>query len=1185
MSSSALSTQYMQYIHLSRYARWIETEKRRETWEETVARYVNFFAERFPEHYPTERIERSIAGLRTMPSMRSLMTAGPALAKDEMAGYNPVCGDTRVVTRERGNVPISSLSGSTATVLNVDGRWAEATFRSYGSQTVFAVNMRRNSNSTVSPVCTANHRWILTDGTVKATSELLPGDKIPIATAPKPEIDADYILGVRHGIVFGDGTATRTCERVKGYHLRLCGKSRELLEYFDGYPVSYAPSAGGDPIVMMYDGFAATHTLKELPAPTETESYLLGFIRGWLAADGAVAAQSQVTLCCPQSAVDWLRANGERFGFVIQNVAQQSSTTNYGERSQPSFVVHIQRSGLVPEDFLCSWKRDRFKPLRSQFVVTSVEALEQEREVFCAEVPDTNTFVLEGGIVTGNCAYVAVDHIRSFDEILYTLMCGTGVGFSIERQFIAKLPTVSEDFHKSDTLITVRDSKIGWASAFRELVSMLYSGQIPQWDVSKIRPAGAKLKTFGGRASGPGPLVDLFEFAVALFQKAAGRKLNSVECHDLVCKIADIVVVGGVRRSALISLSNLSDDRMRNAKTGQWWIDNPQRQLANNSVAYTEKPEMEIFLEEWMALIKSKSGERGIFNRMAAKKKVAENGRRDADYEFGTNPCLHPDSIIETVHGQMRIADITEPTDVYTMLADGSLGVRRASAAWVSKRNAETIVVTIASGKEVRCTPDHRIFIEGRGWVGARDIRIGDRVVHLVRNRRGAAYSGVKLTSQGKRDFKMEHHLVWESQNGPLPDGYDIHHIDGDTYNNDIDNLECLSHEAHARLTALEQPNNHQVRGLNGVFVTHPCSRGGSKNIVPMPEQLKSGLHQYATVIAIHEGERTDVYDMTVEDTHNFIADFVVVHNCGEIILRPNGLCNLTEVVIRAGDTLEDLKDKVEVAVIMGTFQSTLTNFRYVRNVWRHNAEEERLLGVSLTGIMDHEVLSGVSDEARHWLKTLREYAVEVNRQWAEKLGIPVSAAITTVKPSGTVSQLVDCGPGMHTRHSRWYIRTVRGDKKDPLAQFMRAAGFPVEDCVSKPDSVDIFSFPIKSPEGAVLRDDLTAIEQLDHYLMFKQVWCEHNPSITVTVREHEWLAVGDWVYRHFDDVGGVSFLPHTDHIYRQAPYTECSEAEYEALRAKMPTADWSGLQRFEAEDHTTSAKELACSAGHCELV
>jgi ribonucleoside-diphosphate reductase alpha chain len=543
-----------------------------------------------------------------------------------------------------------------------------------------------------------------------------------------------------------------------------------------------------------------------------------------------------------------------------------------------------------------------------------------------------------------NCSYAPVDHQRAFDEILYILMCGTGVGFSVEKQFIDQLPVVSEDFHNTDTCIKVKDSRIGWASAFRELISMLYMGQIPTWDVSKVRPAGSRLKTFGGRASGPGPLVDLFEFSVRMFRGAAGRRLHSDECHDLVCKIADVVVVGGVRRSALISLSDLGDDSMRAAKMGKWWEIAGQRALANNSVAYTERPSVEQFMDEWRSLILSKSGERGIFNRAAADKNVARSGRRAPGYKWGTNPC-------------------------------------------------------------------------------------------------------------------------------------------------------------------------------------------------------------------------------------------------GEIQLRPNGLCNLTEVIVRQGDTLDELMDKVEIATIIGTFQSTLTDFPYVRAVWRKNAEEERLLGVSMTGIMDHELLGTVSQETEDVLVVLKNTALETNAVWAGRLGIPVSAAVTTVKPSGTVSQLVDSSSGIHPRFSTYYYRTVRADKKDPLAQFMRAQGFVVEDDVTKPDSTDVFYFAQKAPEGAMIVKDLTAIEQLEHYLMFKRHWCEHNPSITVYVRNDEWLAVADWVYKHFDEIGGVSFLPFTDHVYKQAPYTEVSKDAYEALRNKTPEFDWDELEKFEREDSTVGMQTLACSANSCEIL
>lgn len=549
---------------------------------------------------------------------------------------------------------------------------------------------------------------------------------------------------------------------------------------------------------------------------------------------------------------------------------------------------------------------------------------------------------LERDEVAGyNCSYLPIDHPRAFDEAMYILMCGTGVGFSVERQYICKMPEVAEEIHKTDTVIKVADSKIGWCSSFRELIAMLYAGKEPQWDLSKIRPAGAPLKVMGGRASGPAPLDDLFRFVVATFRKAAGRRLTSIECHDIMCKIGDVVVVGGVRRSAMISLSNLTDERMRNAKNGQWWEDNVQRALANNSVAYTEKPDMGIFMREWTSLYDSKSGERGIFNRVAAKYKVMEGGRRDPSPDFGTNPC-------------------------------------------------------------------------------------------------------------------------------------------------------------------------------------------------------------------------------------------------GEIILRPYGLCNLSEVVVRCTDTYEDLARKVEAAVLFGTLQSKLTNFRYLRPIWKHNAEEERLLGVSLTGMMDHPILAYVSKESADWLRRLKHHAIECNQRFADALGINPSMAVTCVKPSGTVSQLVDSASGIHPRYSHYYMRTVRADAKDPLATFLKQQGVPVEDDVTKPGSVLVFSFPQKAPEHSRTRHDLSAIDQLEHYKMVRDSWCEHNPSITVYVKEHEWLEVGAWVYANFNDIGGVSFLPWSDHVYKQAPYTEITKEQYEAANASMPVIKWEEFT--EEEDNVVGTRELACTAGVCEI-
>ena len=575
--------------------------------------------------------------------------------------------------------------------------------------------------------------------------------------------------------------------------------------------------------------------------------------------------------------------------------------------------------------------KDIYKQIHALEVMPSMRALMTAGEA------------LERDNVAGfNCSYLPIDHPKAFDEMMYVLMCGTGVGFSVERQYITKLPEVAEELYDTDTVIHVADSKIGWAKAYRELIAMLYSGQIPKWDVSGIRLAGSPLRTFGGRASGPEPLVDLFLFTVDVFKAAAGRRLSSIECHDLCCKIAQIVVVGGVRRSALISLSNLTDDRIRRCKTGQWWVDNPQRGLANNSACYTEKPDFEAFLEEWKSLYESRSGERGVFSRVASQDQAAKNGRRDVDVEFGTNPC-------------------------------------------------------------------------------------------------------------------------------------------------------------------------------------------------------------------------------------------------SEIILRPYQFCNLSEVVIRASDSLDILRTKVKTAAILGTLQATLTDFRYLRKIWKDNTKEEALLGVSLTGIMDHPVLSGRRGrgDLQHWLTQLKEEAIKTNAKWSKRLGINPSAAITAVKPSGTVSQLVDSASGIHPRYSKQYIRRVRADARDPLCSVLEAAGVPVEEDVTSP-TTKVFSFPVRSPDGAVVADDMGAMEQLCLWEMYQDYWCEHKPSMTCYYRDEEFLQVGQWLYNKFDKVSGISFLPYAEHTYQQAPYEPVDKETYEEMVKDFPTEiDWNVN---EESDMTEGSQQLACTGNSCEI-
>ena len=620
----------------------------------------------------------------------------------------------------------------------------------------------------------------------------------------------------------------------------------------------------------------------------------------------------------------WVEAEGRRetWGETVDRYF--SFMTNHLQENHN----YIPNEKLVAELKKFVFERNVMPSMRS--VMTSGAALERDN------------------VAGYNCAFLPVDSPRSFDETMYVLMCGTGVGFSVEYKYINKLPPVPETLEKSTTVITVEDSKQGWAKAYRELLALLWSGQIPAIDVTKVRPAGARLKTMGGRSSGPQPLVNLFDFTIAKFKNATGRNLKPIECHDIMCKIGEVVVVGGVRRSAMISLSNINDIEMAQAKSGNWWEQSPQRALSNNSVAYSRKPEMEQFIAEWKSLYDSKSGERGIYNVAAAQAQAAKYGRRDPDIHYGTNPC-------------------------------------------------------------------------------------------------------------------------------------------------------------------------------------------------------------------------------------------------SEIILRPYQFCNLSEVVLRENDTKKDIQRKVELATILGTWQSTLTDFKYLRKIWKDNTEEERLLGVSLTGQFGHKFMSGKEDliSLEAFLMTLREKAREINREESGKIGIPESAAITCVKPSGTVSQLVGVSSGMHPWHSPYYVRTVRGSKGDPISTFLKEVGIPVEDDVMKPNETYVFSFPVKAPEGAIVRNDLTAIDHLNIWLVYQRAWCEHKPSITVSVKEDEWMEVGAWVYKNFDEVSGISFLPHSEHTYKQAPYQEISKEEYDALVAKMPSnIRWEDLSFYETEDGTSTNATLACSSdGNCELV
>lgn len=865
-----------------------------------------------------------------------------------------------------------------------------------------------------------------------------------------------------------------------------------------------------------------------------------------------------------------------------------------------------------------------------------------------------------------NCSALAVNRPQAFDEALYLLCCGVGVGFSVERQFINQLPEVPWQLYPSDTTIAVRDSKIGWASALRQLIHLLYSGIVPRWDTSKVRPAGARLKTFGGRSSGPGPLVDLFQYVVATFKAAQGRKLSSIEAHGIMCKIGDIVVVGGVRRSALISLSNPSDDRMRDAKQGQWSDQHPEYALANNSAAWTEKPSMERFMDEWTALIKSKSGERGIFNREGARKKVAALGRRE-DHEFLLNPCAEVllrdaglcvagNTPIITYDGIVDIADLQdESTKIWNGERWSDVTIRK------TRSNQTLLRVFLSDGSYLDCTPDHKFSVKDRfkkEWceVEARHLmsfskyplQVQPTVINYDGGRHiASAYTLGFGVGDGSIDRGLVYIDLYGAKDGECPvegrrakeylaPGYQVPRVRTWTsleadlvteLKTDVEALREVStwdKESILQFVAGLADADGSETGTGGIRIyISQESRARTLQLILTQCGIRSSvclLHRAGTrtnkgirkhdlwYLQITDCARIPCHRLDVSKGHRprFKSKYQSVvrvekleglHDtfCFNEPERHMGVfgnvltyqCNLSEVVVRPDDSWEDLERKVRLSAILGTFQSTLTNFRYLSGRWKKNADEERLLGVSLTGIMDNALLSdpdakGLASRLSH----LRQVVIDTNAEWAEKLGINQSVATTVIKPSGTVSQLVDAASGIHPRWSKYYVRTNRGNKTDPVAQMLYMSGVPTEDEAFHPDTTWVFSYPQKAPEHSVVRDELSAVDQLKIWLVYAEHWCEHNPSCTVYVREHEWLEVGAFVYRHFDRMCGVSFLPHSDHTYKQAPYQEVDRSTYERLAEEMPKElDWSLLAEYEKEDTTEGIKELACVAGACEVV
>jgi ribonucleotide reductase alpha subunit len=946
---------------------------------------------------------------------------------------------------------------------------------------------------------------------------------------------------------------------------------------------------------------------------------------------------------------------------VYQNFIYKRTYSRYidEEQRRETFNESVDRYARFFDPRVPEKLKDEFKETID--MIKNLEVMPSMRALWVA-----GEALERDNISAYNCAFTTIERPKDFAEILYILMNGTGVGFSVERQFISKLPVVPEELEELEYTIVVEDSKLGWAEAYDELLNELYQGSIPQIDYSLIRPKGARLKTFGGRASGHEPLKQLFEFTIKTFKEARGRKLNSLECYDLATTVASIVIVGGVRRSATISLSNLSDRRMAGAKQGQFWVQHPNRTLSNNSVAYTEKPDMKAFMEEWLQLMKSGSGERGIINRVALQKSAEKTGR-DPKADYGMNPCLIGSTELLTPEGYKPIETLVGNTTIIN-----ALGNPVESEVFYSGDKEVVKVSTYTPSVSFETTPDHRFLtVEGKE-LEAKDLK-GRRLAPYLVEPKDLNETYVKLGFiQGdgntgrlaSRDHKgLE--VNFSRKDGKVRELFGVEHTPRKVYLTEYTELLKEIGMSSKKLPERHLPYNwysfykkEKISFLRGLYSANGSVIGGTGRItlkstckflvkqvqkelkelldidsyitsnkakdVEFPNGSYSCKESYDLNIGNYKDRLTfynsigfiqrykneklrdylikkapkvralvpqgvkPVYDFTEPETHWGVAEGFVVHNCGEVILKDDEFCNLTEVVIRPKDKHSDLVKKVQGATILGILQATLDDFKFINDNWKLNVQEERLLGVSLTGMRDHPLIGTVGVGASRELKELKEVVRTTAKKWAKALGINVPKAVTSVKPSGTVSQLVNASSGIHPRYAPYYIRRVRVAKEDPITQFLLDKGVPAHPEVGQTwenYSTVVFEFPLKSPEGSFCKDDEGAIEQLEYWKQVKLYWTEHNPSQTIYVSDDEWMEVGAWVYKNFDLIGGLSFLPRDGGVYELAPYEEINEEQYNELQSVLPDyIDWSELDAYEETDMTQGSREYACVAGACDL-
>ena len=1136
-------TPLQKVMFYDKYSRYNHKKQRREVWTESVTRVMDFFNTHLLKTYgrnpiPNEvwaEIANAFANTDVMPSMRILQMAGPALERCHVGGYNCVSGETEYVTRD-GIKTFTETVGTTQTVLCLDGQWRSAEVRQFGEALVNRVTLRPGRQSRThlrkTVYATADHGWVTTRGHVR---DLRVGDEVIANAQAALHSPEEWV----RGFLFGDGTVQDGCARV-----RLCGKKVGHLPrfYATGARVSYPESNEGDPTVSWEKGrFADCKELPTIPHPS--------WMEGYLAADGGKQDRQPTLSTTREDVVEFVQRHAAELGIAVTGLTTWTKPSNYGDR-QPLYKLGIRPAGQV------TWR------------VLSIEPTGEVVPVYCVTEPVTHTFTLAHGLVSMNCAYLPLESPKDFADLLYILMQGTGVGFSVEDVYVKNWPKVSAPRPVPRLVVEIADTTESWCDAVEFAIMGALDGRDVEFDYSAIRPFGAPLKTKGGKASGPAPLRRLLEFIKKTIRNREGKQLRAIDLHDIACYCGQIVQVGGVRRAALISISDPQDEEMKKAKNGKFWTHHPQRMMANNTVAFdTEEEFHQYFEEEFTNLKESGTGERGLFFRFALDEQLPV--RRDGHHRFGLNPCVTGDTIIATVAGPRtfkQLADDGRDVLVHAWHPTTKVPVIR----WMrrphmTRQNTALLEVEFDSGLKVRCTPDHSFYSFRGKKVQAKDLTVGAsvRAWSMSQHRDGQLRVHGWDASANRANHQWVHRMLWEMAHGEIPEGMVLHHKDGDPTNNVLDNLE------------LTDP------------ITH--------NRIHYPERLAAGFDGHAPnhkVVAIREAGTGDVYNGCVDDAHSYIIldpeavsglmSGIVSANCGEIILRPRQFCNLSIAVCRETDTIQTLLAKVKAATLFGLIQSTMTHFTYIDERWERNCRDEHLLGVDITGQFDNIQLFTPANMSR-----LQEAVNKTVEQWSTVLQIPMSAATTCVKPSGNSAQLLNTSSGVHPRYAPYYIRTIRIGAGTTMAKFLIKSGVPhapeIGQDPNKP-SVWVFSFPIAAPKGNPTRHDVRALDQLEHWKLLKTFYTEHNPSCTIYVKPEEWDSVERWLQDNREIVGGLSFLPFDGGEYELAPYKEISKNDYEEATMNFPKLNFEEFLKMDKKDETTVTRDYQCLGDKCEL-